>query len=365
MTLRHAVFLFVTFVLAFESPAQERKIKPKKEDQAPVTQTLPALKDPPGAAVGETNRLVFHLSPLSSKGLLTQQVHDALNSLLRENHGATIIKLRAFVAGSGDLRRVQTIVSEFFTEHKLNIPALSTIQTGGLPMEGAQVVIETIAVDKKPLNPNGLAFFSGQQTRDEKQSVAQLRTAVESAGLNPASVLRTTCFLDDLDHIPIAKSAIAAAFPNAASNFVQQQRLAIDPVVECEAVGRLDKAPATPVQFVNPSALTVNPNYSQIALVNSPQIVFSGTQMAFGDQDKDVHLAFDRLRKALEAEHADYKNVFWSGVYPLTKGIADKFRAVRFDYFDRSHPPASTLLLFEGLPSVDATVAFEVAAALN
>jgi enamine deaminase RidA (YjgF/YER057c/UK114 family) len=38
---------------------------------------------------------------------------------------------------------------------------------------------------------------------------------------------------------------------------------------------------------------------------------------------------------------------------------------VRFDYYDRSHPPASTLLLFEGLPSLDATVAIEVAAAAN
>ena len=99
--------------------------------------------------------------------------------------------------------------------------------------------------------------------------------------------------------------------------------------------------------------------------MGSSKIVFSGTQMAFGDQDKDVRLAFDRLRKALETQSAGYKDVFWSGVYPMTKGIADKFRAARFDYFDRAHPPASTLLLFEGLPSLDATVAVEVAAAVN
>jgi len=57
--------------------------------------------------------------------------------------------------------------------------------------------------------------------------------------------------------------------------------------------------------------------------------------------------------------------VFWSGVYPLTRPVADKVRAIRFDFFDRANPPASTLLLFEGLPSLDATVAIEVAAAAN
>jgi enamine deaminase RidA (YjgF/YER057c/UK114 family) len=116
------------------------------------------------------------------------------------------------------------------------------------------------------------------------------------------------------------------------------------------------------VTLVNPPALAQNPNYSQIALVSASKIVFTGTQMAFGDQDKDVRLAFDRLRKVLEAQGVSYRDVFWSATYPLTKTMADRVRAIRFDYYDRSHPPASTLLLFEGLPSLDATAAVEVAA---
>jgi enamine deaminase RidA (YjgF/YER057c/UK114 family) len=139
--------------------------------------------------------------------------------------------------------------------------------------------------------------------------------------------------------------------------------LGLEDAVECEAVGRLEKLPASPVTLMNPPALAQNANYSQIALIGAAKIVFSGTQMAFGDQDKDVRLAFDRLRKALEAQGVSYKDVFWSATYPLTKAVADKVRAIRFDYYDRSHPPASTLLLFEGLPSLDATVAVEVAAA--
>ena len=73
------------------------------------------------------------------------------------------MKLRAFVAGSGDMRRVQAIVSETFTERRLSLPALSVVQVGGLPLEGAQVVIEATSVGKKDVNPNGLVFIAGQQ----------------------------------------------------------------------------------------------------------------------------------------------------------------------------------------------------------
>jgi enamine deaminase RidA (YjgF/YER057c/UK114 family) len=342
---------------------EERKVKKTVDGKEPVTQTLPLLKDPPPAIASEPGALVFHVSALSSKGLLSQQVRDALKNLFNENHGAQIVKLRAFVAGSGDLRRVQTLVSEIFTERKLNLPVLSTIQAGGLPAEGVQVVIESIAAEKKTVNPNGLAFFSGQQAKDVRASLTQLQSAVSAAGVDPKTVLRVTCFLSTLDDVATARELTGAAFPGAAANFVQLQRLAVQPLAECEAVGRPDRAQAQPVTLVNPEGLTRNPNYSQIAIVNAPKIVFSGTQMAFGSQPADLRLAFDRLGKALEPLGVGFHDVFWSGVYPLTGPVAEQIRALRFDYYDRQRPPASTFLTFEGLPSLDATVAVEVIAA--
>src|SRR5689334_14938289 len=87
--------------------------KKKKEEE---TQTLVVPKDPPQAVVADTKRLVFHVTPLSAKGLLSQQVKDALKALSRLSGPATVIKLRAFVAGTGDVRRVRDIVSETFTD---------------------------------------------------------------------------------------------------------------------------------------------------------------------------------------------------------------------------------------------------------
>ncbi len=333
MTIRRATVFILGIALAVYASAQ----KGKKKTEEPVTQTLPVLKDPPSAISAETDRLVFHVSPLSNKGLLSQQVRDALKALLHDTRGATIVKLRAFVAGSGDMRRVSTIVSETFTEHKLPLPALSTIEVGALPLEGSQVVLESIAVEKKPTNPDGLAFYS----------------AVPVKQLQPiAGVLRATCFLSSLDHLAAIKSTVAAAYSGGAVNFVQSQRLGFEPLDVCEAVARLAAPPARPVTIEKGAAL-----------VKTPNIVLTGTQMAFRDTDADLRLAFERLRKELESMGVDYKDVFWASAYPLTRPLEEKVRDLQKEFFDRGTPPAGTILLFEGLPSLDATMAIDVMAA--
>jgi enamine deaminase RidA (YjgF/YER057c/UK114 family) len=342
---------------------QPDKKKKKKSEEEEVTQTLPVLKDPPAAIQAETRRLRFLVTPLSGKGLLSQQTRDALKSLLGQTRGSTVVKLRAFISGVGDLRRIPTIVSETFTEKRLNLPALSVIQVGALPLDNAQVVFEAALVDKKVLNPHGVAFFSGQQAPAARQSLEQLQTAVRGANVKPADILRVTCFLSSLDDAHSTRTAVSAAYPAAALNIVQLQRAAVDRIAECEAVGRLS-APAKSVEFLNPAGLTPSPNYSQVALVSTEKLVFSGIQMAFHDQENDIRLAFDRLGKAIEPMGAGFKNVVMVHAYPLTRSITEKYRAVRFNYYDKTRPPASTLLLFEGLPSLDASVAVEVIAAL-
>src|SRR5438477_2698157 len=111
------------YVLAQSPPSPgPPRIKPPKKEKEPETQTLPLPPEPPAAVIAETGKLSFHVSPLSGKGLLTQQVRDALKALDRASNGATLVKLRAFVAGTGDMRRVATIVSEDFAERKLAPP---------------------------------------------------------------------------------------------------------------------------------------------------------------------------------------------------------------------------------------------------
>lgn len=360
-------FAATVLIACFAStlPAQQKK-KPDDEGYIPVvapenkskkdkdaTQSPPPSRDLPNAVVADTDRLTFSVSPLSNKGLFTPQTRDALKTLLRTSHG-TIVKLRAFVAGSGDLRRVSELVAETFGEKHQPLPVLSVVQVGGLPMGGAQVVIESTETAKRPVNPNGVAFFSGQSAPTVSQSLDQLKGALEKSGMHADDVLRVTCFVSALDEQKDARQRMESGFPGAALNLVQMQREPVTPASECEAVARLRTTPVEPVSFLNPGSLEKSPNYSQVALVSSPKLVLTGTQLAFGSQESDAKLAFERLEKVLASMNARFDGVVMSHVYLTSSAMIPQVRRARAGYYSGTHPPASTMLPFEGLPSIDA-----------
>lgn len=346
--------------------------KKKKEEQ---TQTLQLPRELPGAVAGETRRLVFHVSPLSTRGLLSQQVRDGLHALRDRTRGATIVKLRAFAAGSGDLRRVRDLVSETFTERRQPLPVLSLVQAGALPVEGAQVVLESTAVAKKEVNPHGLAFIAGQAAGSEGpldpvpplagKSLGKLRAAVAAAGCGAPDVLRVTCFLSSLERLDAVRKMVAAEYPLAAVNYVQIQRAPARAVAECEAVARLREAPAAPVEALNPASLDKTVGYSQVVKVGGGQLIFSGTQVAFGFGEPDARLAFERLAKAVEQAGGSLRDTVFAGFYPLSAQQVPLIRKVRADFFSPERPPAATSLPFEGLPSIDAGFAVDVVASKN
>ena len=323
--------------------------KKKNEDKEPVTQSLPLLAEPPLAIAAETDRLTFQVSPLSNKGLLSQQSRDALRVLMQSNRGGTIVRLRAFVAGTGDMRRVQQIVSEAFAEKKLALPVLSTVQVGSLPLVGAQVVMEAISVDKRVLNPDGVAFFSGACATDLRSAVAQLRNAVGPSGVSPAGVLSITCFASSLDDNEAGRSELAASFPGAALNLMEAQRTPADRFALCEAAGRME--PGSQANVVSGA---------QSAVVKSPKVVFSGIQMAFGREDSDLRLAFDRLNRALSSlVHAG--GVVSARFYTLDGSLSQKLPLLGRDLFHRNVLASATLEI-EGLPSLDASAGMDVIA---
>ena len=347
---------------------------PKKNKQEQLTQKLESPPDPPAAVVAETARLVFDVAPLATKGLLSSQVRDSLKALLRTSKRSRIVKLRAFVAGSGDTRRVRSVVSEVFNDRKLPLPALSVVQVGALPAKGAQVVLESIAEARKPRNPHGLAFISGQAVvsaeptlevaRLAAESLERIRIATGSLGLTPKEVLRVTCFCSSLRDGAEVHKAMAAAFPAAARSYVQLRRAYTKGSVECEAVARLLEPAGGALRFVNPEGLTESPEFSQVALVGAERVALTGAQLAFQYRDSDVRLAFDRQGRALEKVGASYSGVAMSHVYPLSGAISRKIRTLRFEFYDRSRPPATTMVEFEGLPSLDASFAVDVVAVL-
>jgi enamine deaminase RidA (YjgF/YER057c/UK114 family) len=340
--------------------AAQKKTKPKKEE---ITQVLQLPKELPSAVTGETRRLTFHVTPLSSRGLLSAQVRDALKALTRETGGDPVLKIRAFVAGSGDLRRVRDLVSETFNERRLPLPVLSLIQSGGLPLEGAQVVLEAIAAGKKEVSPQGLVFLSAPAASSENpldpvaplvaQSLDRLKRAIQTAGSESSDVLCVTCFLSSLENLAAARKLLEAEYPRAALNYVQTQRSPTRALAACEAVARLRRDTGKRVSFQPEEGEPL------AALVAAQHVVLTGTQVSYGYQEANSRLAFERLQKVLEGAGVSGRDVAFAHYYPLADILATQVRKLRTEFFAAS---AGSLVLFEGLPGMDAGFAVDVVA---
>lgn len=305
--------------------------KNDKKNKAEETQVLALPPELPNAVVAETDRLAFHVAPLSAKGLLSQQTREALKHLLRESHG-TIVKLRAFVAGSGDLRRVGDITGEMFQEKHLPLPALTVLQVGALPLQGAQVAIEATDLDRKAVNPQGVAFVNAQPAASVAESIEKIKSLLASGGMEPSDALLVTCFVSSLDEQRDAGQAMSSMFHGAALDYVQMQRAPVTPPAACEAVARASKPGS------------------------SAQVVITGVQLAFGNQDKDLTLAFDRLEKTLAEKGASLDRAVVSHLYVTDGSLASRVLALGHAAGTRSIIPV------EGLPSLDSSFGTDVIA---
>jgi len=333
--------------------------KKKKEEE---TQILQLPKELPAAVAGETRRLAFFVTPLSAKGLLSQQVRDALKSLERQAAGSPVLQIRAFVAGTGDLRRVRDLVSETFTERRQPLPALSLIQGGALPLTGAQVVLEAVANGHRDLYPGGVAFFPGEAAVAEdplapvgpllERTLSGLRTALQSAGFTPADVLRLACFVSSLEGYETARARMEAEYPHAARDYIQTERAPQRAMAACEATTGVREARDASAGEHRP-----------FAIVGTPRVVFTGTQVSFGSEPQDIRLALNRLAKSLEPLGASLSDTAFVHVYPVSRRIEDQVRRQLPALFNPGHPSALSFLEFEGLSSADAGFAVDLVAA--
>ncbi|HYP14147.1 MAG TPA: hypothetical protein VEQ63_09500 [Bryobacteraceae bacterium] len=314
----------------------------RKKEKPVVTEALELPKDPPQTIVAEAQRLAFFVSPLSSKGLLSQQTRDALKAVFAGARGASIVNIRAFVAGTGDLRRVQTIVSETFSDRRLGLPTFSVVQAGGLALEGAQVVLEATMVERKASAPYGLGFLGGTRV-PVSESVNVIQRAVADVRAKAGDVRKITCFVESIELAGDLRTQMTQSFPSASFNFVQSLRDSAGDRASCEGVIALGEGASN-----GPGIATVGPG----------RILLTGTQLAFGGEEADLRLAFDRLGKALESGGGDLKNIVYGRASALDRNALNKVDQLWRAYCPAK--PASTSTVFESLPSLDATAGIEV-----
>ena len=264
-----------------------------RKNEEPKNQVLPLPPDLPMALAANTRALDFHISPMLRSGRLSAQIRESLNDLIRDTHGETIVKLRAFVSGVGDARRIRADVSQLFTDRKLPLPVVSILQVGALGEEAAQVVIEAVVETRHTPNPNGLAFWSGQEAPSFAAALHKLESSVETTAVPPANILTCTCFTSRMNDYGGMRGSVQRAFPKAEINLVQALRDPVGDSSSCEAVGQLGASP-----MEGPVVLLEN---SRAALVNTDRLIFTGIQLTFGSYLDDASVAYQRLERAAKS----------------------------------------------------------------
>jgi hypothetical protein len=294
--------------------------KTKKNDELP-NQARGESPQPPQALAADAARLSFVAAPLSGRGLLSQQTREALKFLIVQARGAQFIRLRAFVAGTGDLRRVPQLVGEACAEKHLSMPVVTTVQVGLLPLENAQVLIEATLQQKGAVNPGGVKFVTAEGATAEA-ALAQLKAAGE--------LLRATCYLPSLE----------GRTPVEGVSFVQPQKMSSLAGAVCEGVTRAAGAGGV-----------------------RGKLVFTGAQMAFGYSEEDAKLAFERLERTARSAGSSVKNALVLNFYPLSRQLGDMAVKAGQGVLDPARSPAGLRgVVFEGLPSIDGAFAIEVVA---
>jgi enamine deaminase RidA (YjgF/YER057c/UK114 family) len=329
MPLRIAFFVLVLTALAVG----------QKKNKDEITQVLDLPKDPPVVVSGDVRKLVFHVSPLFTAGLLSQQTREAVKALLKMNGGVPIIHVRAFVAGNGDIRRVPQIISDYLTEKRQPLPSISVIRAGGLSRENAQVVLESVSLAKKDVNATALEFaYSGAVTSPDPlvatrplldKALDQLAGKAAAAG-----TLQVTCFVSTLGDATGLLTAMSTRFPGAAANLVMGQRGPAQGLAACQSVRRGSGAPGG-------------------------RLAFTGTRVAFGQQEKDAALAFQRLDRDLAESGANPGNVVSTNIYALSSSMAELSSRLR------KATGALAVIPSEGVAAVEAGFAVDAVAALE
>ncbi len=336
-----------TLVLVFGTQAVADPLQRRKKKDEETTQTLAVLPDPPTALLADVSRLGFVSAPLSAKGLLSQQTRDGLKALIALARGAQFIQIRAFVAGTGDMRRIQSIVADEFSDRRLSLPVLTVLQVGALPMEGAQVQLEATLLERKPLNPAGIAFAVAE-AETPAAALELLRARLISAGME-GDPMRLLCATTSMEGEREVKSAASHLFPRNNAVWHQAQRAALQAGASCSAAAKL--ASRAEVRYEDGAVA-----------IPSGSLVFAGAQLAFRYQEADARLAFQRLEKTMQAASTSLKNAVLLNTYPLSPQMAELVRKVLPDFINPARHPAGALLPYEGLPALDAAFALEAVA---
>lgn len=111
-------------------------------------------------------------------------------------------------------------------------------------------------------------------------------------------------------------------------------------------------------EFLSPATLPALPGFSQIVKIGGGQLVYlsgqvpldaSGALVGPRDFAAQARQVFENLKAALGAIGADFTYVVKLNIYLTERANAPVLREIRDQYVNTQSPPASTLVIVQGL----------------
>jgi len=127
-------------------------------------------------------------------------------------------------------------------------------------------------------------------------------------------------------------------------------------------------------RFLSPDTLPPPFGYSHIVDAAAGRIIYIAGQVPLntdgqlvgeGDFEAQTRQVFDNLTAALEAAGASWRDVVKLNYFLRDVGQITSVRAIRDQYVDTEHPPASTLVEVSGLFRDDVLIEIEAVAIRN
>ena len=125
-------------------------------------------------------------------------------------------------------------------------------------------------------------------------------------------------------------------------------------------------------RFLSPESLPAPFGYSHVVDAPASRVIYISGQVPLdaeghlvgeGDFEAQVRQVFDNLTAALEAADASWADVVKLNYFLRDVGQIASVRAIRDEYVDTEHPPASTLVEVSGLFRDDVMIEIEAVAA--
>lgn len=303
---------------------------------------------------------------------------DALEIVLKEAGTSLdhLVRLHAYVADSSVTPAVDALLARRFGGRAVR-PALTVVESA-MPASGTLVAMDAVAAtaaspDAAPRRltapgltrrtprashaaiqpPGPFTIVSGRAAPGEfdaaiRDTMAQLRGDLTTAGLSPDRVVQVKAFLGDMRRAVRLEEVIAETFPGTSAPplvVTEWRQDAVPAEIELVAAGGPAAASRAAVEHIEP----ILGRYSRVARAGAGRLVFlSGLHGTSADPVAQVDEMFNGLQALLRETGTDIRHLVKATYYVSDKGADDRINAIRPTIYDPQHPPAASKLTVRG-----------------